>query len=38
MKVLFVVANHPPEACGGTEQVVMALGAACGPRASRSRW
>ncbi|MFO1030089.1 MAG: glycosyltransferase [Planctomycetota bacterium] len=27
MKVLFVVANHPPEACGGTEQVVVALGA-----------
>lgn len=28
MRVLFVVANHPPEACGGTEQVVVALGAA----------
>lgn len=27
MKVLFVVANHPPEACGGTEQVVVALSA-----------
>jgi len=25
MKVLFVVANHPPEALGGTEQVVVAL-------------
>ena len=26
MKICFVTANYPPEACGGTEQVVVALG------------